>query len=287
MVTTLDWKSSDDPRDIVHIVVQVLVEGKLAILPAETAYHVVASGLKAEAVGKLFQLHEKKLACRPSIFLRAAAESEDYSPRLSRVASRVVQRGWPGPIVLELPVPAEQSLASCLPIDTLQPLMLDGGFLAQRVASHEAIRHAMRLMPGPLVAAPLCQADGKPICHGNQVLQHCGREIAALVDDGQTHYGGLATAVRVDGNRCQVTSPGVLEGEHLRRLGQLVVLLVCTGNTCRSPMAEALLRSKLQKRFKELFQGENQPAYIGSAGLSAFPGARLRAKQSALWAVVG
>ncbi|MGI6145647.1 MAG: low molecular weight protein arginine phosphatase [Peptococcia bacterium] len=47
------------------------------------------------------------------------------------------------------------------------------------------------------------------------------------------------------------------------------VLFVCTGNTCRSPMAEALAKDYLLKDE----QGEKEPLRIISAGLSAFPDA--------------
>lgn len=46
------------------------------------------------------------------------------------------------------------------------------------------------------------------------------------------------------------------------------ILLICTGNTCRSPMAAALLRKILEKRGK--LSPEIQ---IASAGLYAYPGA--------------
>lgn len=272
MPNTFDWKSSDDPRDLVHIVVQALVEGKLVALPAETAYHVFASGLRPDAVLQLAKLSSQKKTRQPCVFLRSPQEALDYSPSLSTVAARMVHRGWPGPLVLELPAHSEQSLVKNLPEPVRQSLLVEAGYLPQRVAAHEAIVQAMRLLPGPLVAASLIDDQGQAICEGREATKAIGDQVAAVVTDGPTHYGGFATSVRVDGPHCRVVAPGVVDFENLQRLSQLVVLLVCTGNTCRSPMAEVLLKNLLNERYPELSSGQSSPVLITSAGLSAFPG---------------
>ncbi len=272
MANTLDWKSSGDPRDLVHIAVQALVEGRLVALPAETAYHVFASGLKPTAVQQLSKLAESHKTRRPCVFLRSPQEALDYSPSLSVVASRMVNRGWPGPLVLELPADNEHSLVGNLPSDVGSQLLIDGKYLPQRVAAHEAIVQAMRLMPGPLVAASMIRPDGKAICSGVDAARSAGDAVAVVLNDGETHYGGFATTVRVEAEKCQLIAPGVTDLATVQRLSQFIVLLVCTGNTCRSPMAETILRHLLSQRFPENFNGEFSPATIASAGLSAFPG---------------
>ncbi len=283
MPRILEWKNSEDPRDIVHVTVQSLVEGKLVAVPAETTYHVLASGLNVDAVSKLLQLKGRSAERTPCIFLRSAHESSDYSPKMSMVAQRMVHRGWPGPLVLELPVDTPSSVAQQLPAEVRGGLIGDGRFLAQRVAAHQAIAHALRLMPGPLVAAPLVDAAGNAACNRAQVESLSAGALSIIVDDGPTHFGGYATAVRIDDNRCSVAGQGVLDQSALTRLGQLMVVLVCTGNTCRSPMAEALLRNMLSKRFANLFcEGQPAPAVAVSAGLSAFPGGSASAEAIAV-----
>ncbi len=273
MPRILEWKNSEDPRDIVHVTVQSLVEGKLVAVPAETAYHVLASGLNPVAVEQLMQLPGRAPQRPPCIFLRSSQEALDYSPTMSLVANRIVNRGWPGPLVIQLPASDPSSLANQLPQSVRESLLVDQRFLSQRVAAHQAISQAMRLLPGPLVAAPLVDASGAAACTAKQVEELAGHGLALIVDDGPTHFGGFATALRIHDNCCQVISSGVLDQSALTRLGQLTVLLVCTGNTCRSPMAEALLRKLITERFANQFsEGQPAPAVAISAGLSAFPG---------------
>lgn len=273
MPRILEWKNSEDPRDIVHVTVQSLVEGKLVAVPAETAYHVLASGLNPEAVHQLMQLPGRAPERAPCVFLRSSAEAIDYSPNMSMIASRIADRGWPGPLVLQLPAFHSSSLAAHLPASVRESLMVENRFLSQRVAAHQAISQAMRLLPGPLVAAPIADASGNAACTRQQVEALAGKGLAIIVDDGPTHFGGYATCLRIDKNYCSVTSPGVLDQSALTRLGQLTVLLVCTGNTCRSPMAEAILRKLMSERFASHFaEGKPVPAVAVSAGLSAFPG---------------
>ncbi|HHZ01170.1 MAG TPA: low molecular weight protein arginine phosphatase, partial [Tissierellia bacterium] len=49
------------------------------------------------------------------------------------------------------------------------------------------------------------------------------------------------------------------------------ILFVCTGNTCRSPMAEGLFKDMLRKNNIENIK-------VSSAGLSVFPGEHVNEK---------
>ena len=274
MVRILDWKRSDDTRDIVHVVVQALAEEKLVLLPSETTYLLLASALSANAVEALMKFPGRMTQRRPNLLLRSSTEVADYVPGITRVGQRMAARGWPGPLAIEFPVDPTQSLCARLPKAVQQRVISQDGFVALQVPAHQSIVDALQLLPGPVVATPLVNANAQALAEASlSPEQSAVDRLAFIVDDGPTHFGGLSTIVRVDGHTCQLTEPGVLDHNVLVGLGQLVVLLVCTGNTCRSPMAETLLRHEMSQRFQSLFApGQPPPVVAVSAGLSAYPG---------------
>ncbi len=100
-----------------------------------------------------------------------------------------------------------------------------------------------------------------------------GDDVHLVLDDGQSRFGVPSTVVKVGDRGFELLREGVVSEQTLRRLGSLVIMFICTGNTCRSPMAETLARKlladRLQCRPDEL---EDRGVLVQSAGLSAMPG---------------
>lgn len=80
----------------------------------------------------------------------------------------------------------------------------------------------------------------------------------------------LTAAVLVLAALAVLARPELVEGWTPGAAGGRLFLFVCSGNTCRSPMAEAIARAELSARF-----GRRPPARVLSAGLTVHPGAPL------------
>jgi protein-tyrosine phosphatase len=97
--------------------------------------------------------------------------------------------------------------------------------------------------------------------------------VALIVDDGPSLCARSLSTVRVNGQKWTMLREGAVSAEEVAQQTTCVILFVCTGNTCRSPMAEALCCKLLAERLecspKELLQ---HGYLVLSAGLAAMPG---------------
>jgi protein-tyrosine phosphatase len=129
----------------------------------------------------------------------------------------------------------------------------------------------LRLLPAPLVIS-MAVSPEHPLPTTAEALRGLtGVEI--VVDAGPTQHQRYATIVRIVENRWTIEREGVIDPATLVESASLIILFVCTGNTCRSPMAEAICKVLLARRLGcPIDQLERRGFVIRSAGLAASNG---------------
>jgi L-threonylcarbamoyladenylate synthase len=130
------------------------------------------------------------------------------------VARRLLIRCWPAPLVLEVPAP--------------------NGFARLRCPEHPV---AEMLAQAASVAGPWHVADAPD-----------GVPDAALTITAALQPGGAPTLVRVTDTGFEILRDGAFPRGEVERLSARIITFVCTGNTCRSPLAEALAKVMLAQR---------------------------------------
>jgi protein-tyrosine-phosphatase/tRNA A37 threonylcarbamoyladenosine synthetase subunit TsaC/SUA5/YrdC len=271
MAKILDWRRSDDPRDVVHLAVQALVEGHVVAAPTASSYVYLASGLQADAVDQLHRQASLLTENPISIIPRVPDEVLDFIPSLGSGSRRLVRKAWPGPLVLQSKNADEYSSLRCLPGTVYDRIQNDQGEVRLWIPDHEVLHYITRLVSGPVVVALASRGD-KPGNIARSVAELPSGFSVLSIDAGTIEEAGEPTVVAVEGSRGQVLREGLLSESQLRQLSQYLVLFVCTGNTCRSPMAAALMRKKIQDKFKSEFDAQASPIVVASAGVSAFGG---------------
>jgi protein-tyrosine phosphatase len=105
------------------------------------------------------------------------------------------------------------------------------------------------------------------------VLATLRDQVDMILNDGRSQFAQPSSVVRIDQNRLHVLRAGVVSPETLKRLASMLILFVCTGNTCRSPMAEAICRQMLAKRYAcPLDKLDDVGVLVTSAGIAASAG---------------
>jgi protein-tyrosine phosphatase len=149
------------------------------------------------------------------------------------------------------------------------------GALGLRVPAHPLVLDILRMLVGP-VALTSANYQGHPDpVTAEQVIDGLGDRIELVLNDGQSRLGQPSTVVKVTDSKFEILRQGVVSEQTLRRLSSLIILLVCTGNTCRSPMAEVMCRTMIADRLNcRVDEVGEHGLLIMSAGLSAMMGAR-------------
>lgn len=270
----IDLKTTDDPRDVVHRAVQALAEGKIIAVPTETVYGLAASALNAAAVKRLAELKGCESGDPLALAIKSAESVQDFIPNLPPLAQRLARRCWPGPVTLVLSDLHPDSAVTQLPPSVLE-LIRPEKTIGFRVPAHQFLLAVLQLSPGPLALTSASRAEGPDVTTAEQVLETWGESVDLVLDDGKSRFGQPSSVVAVHDSGYNILREGVIAGPTLQRLSSFMILIVCTGNTCRSPMAEVMMQQQIADRLGVApNQLEDRGIMVVSAGIAAMSGGR-------------
>lgn len=267
----IDLSQCDDARDVVHRVAACLAQGGVVGLASETVYCLAASALNPAGVARL-RAQRGDAEPRPlTIVVKGAEEAADWVPDIPEVAGRLARRSWPGPLALVFPGSPRPSLFDRLPGE-VRAMISPSGDVALRCPEGPLLRQVLQFCPAPLVLSLVRNPDLSPATTAAPLRAMADVDMA--IDSGPTRLGRVATAVRVEGDAWSIVREGAVDAAALAARACRVLAFICTGNTCRSPMAEAICKVLLARRMGCSPDDLERHGYlVVSAGVAASRGA--------------
>lgn len=260
---------------------QALRAGELVVFPTETVYGVAANAADPEAMKRLREIKGRPDGRPFTIHLGQRKHARRYLTAASPLTRRFVRKAWPGPLTLvcEEPTPAKTAIAEVCPAAQLQEIYHEGT-VGLRCPDHAAAARFLSAADVPVVASSANRHGHPPPLDMQDALRDLGGVASHAIDAGRTRHNAASTIVEVRGNTWQVLRAGAVDERVLQRMAISEILFVCTGNSCRSPMAEYLFRDALARRLgcsvEELAAAGYRVTSAGTmsgGGLAASPGA--------------
>ncbi|MFO8013161.1 MAG: L-threonylcarbamoyladenylate synthase [Phycisphaerae bacterium] len=248
-----------------------LADGRLVVFPTETVYGLGAGAGSAEAVDALSRLKERDEAKPFTLHLASPSEVEAYAGPLPRVARRLARKTWPGPLTLVVP---DRRPDDAPRADLVETAIYYQGTVGLRCPSHPVASAILEAAGGPVVATSANLRGDPPPHDAADALEHLRGRVDLVVDAGPTPLDAPSTVVRVtEDDTYEVLREGAVAAHRVARLVRTSILFVCTGNMCRSPMAEGLARRRLAERLG--CRPDDLPDHgidVGSVGTASMAG---------------
>ena len=266
-------RSADDVAAAARRGAEALGAGKLVAFATETVYGLAAAADSAEAMERL-----RDIKARPSrpftVHVGEAGAVGRYVAAIPSEARRLMARAWPGPVTLLLST-AGTLAESALQKQGLYPVLCSEGFIGLRCPDEPVAVAMLGAVASPVVAPSANLAGGDSPRTGEEVLAALDGQIELLIDSGPTRLGVDSTIVKFDGTDWQIVRAGPWDQRAVRGAVKRTFVFVCTGNTCRSPMAAGLAKMLLAE-MHDCRPGElrSRGIEVVSAGVCAHNGGR-------------
>ena len=250
--------------------------GGLVAFPTETVYG-IACRVESESLARLDKLKGRTADKYYTLHIARKGSVSRYVPTIGLRAQKLISNAWPGPLTIVFALDQEdfEQQRENLQRDVFKGLYRDNSIGIR--CPDSAVASALLSRTKCPVVAPSANVTGKPpAADSGQVLAQLSGQIELLLDAGPCKYKEGSTVVKIGKKEMEVLRTGVYSQQQLHDLSEVKFLFVCTGNTCRSPMAEGIFRKYLAEKLRCDVDGLGTLGYkvdsagiIGSAGFPA------------------
>lgn len=226
--------------------------GGLVVFPTETVYG-IASIVSEAAFLNLDEAKGRPGDKRYTLHIPTMEDITKYIPTLNFRTCKLIDNAWPGPltIIFEL---SEDDLAKQKKrlSDEIFKLMYQKGTIGVRCPDNPIAKALLSACKNPVVAPSANLSGQKPAITSKMALSQLDGRVDMIIspkkESDACGYQINSTIVKISSGDISIIRDGAIENDEIDKMSQVRLLFVCTGNTCRSPMAEYLCKKYIAEK---------------------------------------
>lgn len=262
-------------REAVRKVACLLEQGGIAAIPTETVYGLAARAFP-DTLERLNALKGRSPDKRYTLHIGTKEEVSKYVPDIPFPMAKLVKRCWPGPVTLVFELGSESlnKQKKSFSKETYD-ILYSGGTIGLRCPDFPVCREILSSTFVPVLMPSANPSSLEPARSVEKILEYFGGRIDLIVDGGEQscRHKKSSSVVKYGTKGLEVLREGSLSNDFIINNAIYKILFVCTGNTCRSPMAESICKKILSDKLGCSIDSLERFGYkVESAGIFALDG---------------
>jgi L-threonylcarbamoyladenylate synthase len=229
---------------------KLIDEGNLVAFPTETVYG-IACRVRDDSLKKLSVVKNRMADKYYTLHIDKKEKIKEFVPEIGLRGKKLISRAWPGPltIVFELEQSEVEKQSQRTEKEVFYNLYKDDS-IGIRCPDHPVASMLLSYTNYPVVAPSANPAGQPPATDVREVIRSLKGKIPLILDAGCCKYKKSSTVVKIGLSETTILREGVFSQKDIKEMSQIKFLFVCTGNSCRSPMAGGIFSKYLAEKLK-------------------------------------